>query len=144
MLKSPLLWAAACCLSLMLSACPAEQTADQAPENTSESPAAAVPVAGNAANGPQIFAAKGCVACHAIASLPNAKGNIGPALDGIGVTAATRVSGLDAEAYLRQSIEAPEAYLVEGYQNLMSKGLKDQMSEQEYNDLIAYLVSLKS
>ncbi|MGV3525705.1 MAG: c-type cytochrome [Candidatus Sericytochromatia bacterium] len=142
MLKSPLIWAVACCL--ILSGCPAEQTAEKAPENTAESAPAAVPVSGNAANGPQVFAAKGCVACHMISSLPNAKGNIGPALDGIGNKAATRVSGLDAEAYLRQSIEAPEAYLVEGYQNLMSKGLKDQMSEQEYNDLIAYLLSLKS
>lgn len=150
---------------LALSACPAEETAQ---ENTSteqssteqtppsgvaaeqtesteaaHSEAAALPV-GNAEAGPQVFIARGCTACHAIQSLPEAKGTIGPALDGIGERAGSRVEGLDAMAYLKQSIEEPEAYLVEGYTNMMVKGLNAQMSPQEYADLLAYLLSLKS
>lgn len=99
--------------------------------------------AGHAENGAQVFIARGCTACHAISSLPEAKGAIGPALDGIAERAATRVEGLDAMAYLKQSIEEPEAYLVEGYANMMVKGLNEQMSPQEYADLLAYLMSLK-
>ncbi len=149
---------------LALSACPAEETAQEStsteqssteqtpPSGVAEhtestdgahSEAAALP-AGNAEAGPQVFIARGCTACHAIQSLPEAKGTIGPALDGIGERAATRVEGLDAMAYLKQSIEEPEAYLVEGYTNMMVKGLNAQMSPQEYADLLAYLMSLKS
>ncbi len=137
-----------------LSACPAEentqQTQDAPPSGvaTTETHGSGdkdkvLPV-GNAEAGPQVFIAKGCTACHAISGLPEAKGQIGPVLDGIGTTAASRVEGLDAEGYLKQSIEEPGAYVVEGYQNLMAKGLRDQMSEQEYADLMAYLLTLKS
>lgn len=150
---------------LALSACPAEETAqeqtsteqsntqytppsgvagqaDTAEASDSTDTAAALPV-GDAAAGPQVFIARGCTACHAIQSLPEARGTIGPALDGIGERAATRVEGLDAMAYLKQSIEEPEAYLVEGYTNMMVKGLHAQMTPQEYADLLAYLIQLK-
>lgn len=147
-----------------LSACPAQESTQEGgstEQSTTEAPPSgmaettdtaasaekteteALPV-GNAEAGPQVFIARGCTACHAISTLPEAKGTIGPALDGIGERGATRVEGLDAMGYLRQSIEQPEAYLVEGYQNMMVKGLHAQMSPQEYADLLAYLMSLKS
>jgi cytochrome c2 len=146
-----------------LSACPAQESTQEgsSEQSTSEAPPSGMAEAtdteatpdntssevlpvGNAEGGPQVFIARGCTACHAIKSLPEAKGNIGPALDGVGERAATRVEGLDAMAYLKQSIEQPDAYLVEGYQNMMVKGLHSQMSPQEYADLLAYLMSLKS
>lgn len=140
-----------------LSACPAQESSTQegstdqttttieteVATTPAETDAAALPV-GNAEAGPQVFIAKGCTACHVIKSLPEAVGAVGPALDGIGERAATRVAGLDAMGYLKQSIEDPEAYLVEGYQNMMVKGLNAQMSPQEYADLLAYMMSLKS
>ncbi len=147
-----------------LSACPAQESTQEGgstEQSNSEAPPSAMaettdteasvdngttealPV-GNAEAGPQVFIARGCTACHAIKDLPEAKGAIGPALDGIAERAATRVEGLDAMGYLKQSIEQPEAYLVEGYQNMMVKGLHSQMSPQEYADLLAYLMSLKS
>lgn len=121
----------------------AEQTDASASHEEGHSETSALPV-GKVEAGPQVFIARGCTACHAIQSLPEAKGTIGPALDGIGERAAGRVNGLDAMTYLKQSIEEPEAYLVEGYTNMMVKGLHAQMSPQEYADLLAYLLSLKS
>lgn len=101
-------------------------------------------IKGDPANGPTIFKTKGCNACHMVAAVPEAQGTIGPKLDGVATAAATRVSGEDAETYLRHSIEKPEAFLVPGYQNLMMQGLRAQMSDQEYEDLIAWLLSLKA
>ncbi|MBF2055349.1 MAG: c-type cytochrome [Candidatus Sericytochromatia bacterium] len=99
--------------------------------------------AGNPENGSAVFMAKGCAACHAISSLPGAAGAVGPKLDGLGQVAASRVSGLAADAYIRQSIEQPNAYVVEGYaQGLMPSNLKGSMTDEEYKDLIAYLGSL--
>lgn len=34
--------------------------------------------------GKQLFATKGCVACHKVESVPGAIGEVGPALDGVG------------------------------------------------------------
>lgn len=93
--------------------------------------------------GMKVFESKGCIACHKIAFMPSAVGAVGPALDGLGERAGSRVEGLNAEAYLKQSIENPAAFLVESYGNLMTPGLKDSMSAQEYSDLIAFLGSLK-
>lgn len=99
--------------------------------------------AGNPENGSAVFMAKGCAACHAISSLPGAAGAVGPALDNLGQLAASRVSGMSADTYIRQSIEQPNAYIVEGYaQGLMPSNLKGSMSDEEYKDLIAYLGSL--
>ena len=36
--------------------------------------------------GKQLFVAKGCVACHKVADVPGAVGEVGPALDGVGDT----------------------------------------------------------
>jgi cytochrome c2 len=139
---------------ISLTGCPSENTesSDNA-ASQSAAPAATesaastethASVKGDPANGPTVFKTKGCTACHMVASIPEAKGAIGPKLDGVATIAATRVSGEDAETYLRHSIEKPEAFLVPGYQNLMMQGLRAQMSDQEYEDLIAWLLSLKA
>ena len=100
-------------------------------------------VSGNPENGAKVFMAKTCNACHKIASLDGAVGAVGPALDGIATLAATRKEGLDAVAYLKEAIENPGAHLVDGYPNMMPAGLNASMSADEYQDLIAYLMSLK-
>ncbi len=139
---------------LILTACPAEKTETSQTETQTETPPSGVateteaPVSetfsGDAIAGKQVFLSKTCTVCHKVSGVPEAVGVLGPALDNIGNIAATRVAGLDAVAYLQQSIEKPEAHLVEGFQNVMTPNLKGTMSETEYNDLIAYLMSLKS
>src|SRR5207245_9699478 len=62
--------------------------------------------------GRQLYRSLGCANCHE----PNLFGQRnGPPLDRIGTVAATRVPGLTAEEYIRQSIPGPGAYVVPGY-----------------------------
>ncbi|MBT9545928.1 MAG: c-type cytochrome [Candidatus Sericytochromatia bacterium] len=98
---------------------------------------------GNAENGPAVFKAKGCSACHVVSSVEGAVGQVGPKLDGLSERAKTRVAGKDAMAYIRESIENPGAYVVEKYPaGLMPANLRQTMSDQEYNDLVAFLAKL--
>ena len=64
---------------------------------------------------PELIAAftKGtCNACHVVPDIPGAVGVIGPDMTNIGEIGATRVEGLSAEEYIRQSIMEPMAYTV--------------------------------
>ena len=80
--------------------------------------------------------------CHAIDGVDGAIGAIGPKLNGLGERAATRVPGQDAVTYIKASIENPNGYVVENYPPAMPAGLNKNMSEEEYTNLVAYLVSL--
>lgn len=68
---------------------------------------------------------------------------IGPGLLGIGDNAASRVAGESAEEYLRNAILHPDDYLVETFPaGLMPQTYADVFSEEDVNNLIAYLLSL--
>jgi hypothetical protein len=67
---------------------------------------------------------------------------VGPGLAGVRDRAATRVSGLSADAYLEQSILEPSVFLAPGFQNLMPTTFKD-LPTQSVADLIAYLKTLR-
>ena len=122
-----------------------EHKADEhkADEHAADGHADVKTVAGNPENGGAVFMKATCQACHKISTLDGAVGALGPALDGIGARAASRVDGLSAEAYIRQSIEQPDAYKVDGYAVPMTAGLNKNLTETEYNDLVAYLLALK-
>ncbi len=64
-----------------------------------------------AAAGEQVFEKYGCGACHIVESLPAARGNIGPGLDGLAQRAAQRVANLSAADYIRQSVVDPGAHV---------------------------------
>ena len=103
--------------------------------NSSERPPTS---SATSARGALLFAAKGCVGCHTHASLPNAHMQVGPDLTHLADRAATRVSGLDARAYVRQSIREPAAYRVPGYTAVMPDlGL----SGAEIDSLVAFLLA---
>lgn len=101
-------------------------------------------VKGDVEAGKAVFlnAANMCATCHAIDGVDGAMGAIGPKLNGLGERAATRVPGQDAVAYIKASIENPNGYVVENYAPAMPAGLNKNMSEEEYTNLVAYLVSL--
>jgi cytochrome c oxidase subunit 4 len=98
---------------------------------------------GDPTKGPAVFSSKGCAACHTISSIAGAVGTVGPHLDGLGERASTRVAGLSAKDYITQSIETPNAFVVEGFASgLMPGNLKGSMTADEFKDLVSYLETL--
>lgn len=95
---------------------------------------------GDPAAGQAIFEGEiGCSGCH-VAGAPTTA----PAIAGIASRAGGRVDGMSAEAYIRQSIQQPESYVVEGHTDLMTNlGLGDRLTDQDLADLIAYLMTLE-
>jgi hypothetical protein len=82
------------------------------------------------------------------ASLPitmNQRGNDkAPYTAGTATRAETRVPGMTAEEYIRESFVTPDAYVVETYNagDMYQEWAKD-LSEQQQADLIAYLLTEK-
>lgn len=108
------------------------------PTPTPGAEAAADPIA----RGQQIYTSAGCGGCHAIQGISN--GVVGPGLSQIGEVAATRKDGYSAEDYIRESILNPNAYVVDGYQpNIMPQNYSQQLSDQELDDLVAFLLAQK-
>ena len=68
---------------------------------------------------------------------------VGPSMDSIADRAGEMVDGMDAESYLRQSILEPEAFMNEGYQNVMPATYGQQLSEEEIDALVAYLFTFE-
>ena len=83
----------------------------------------------------------GCAGCH---SLEVDKVVVGPSMAGVGNRAASRVPGISAEDYLRQSILEPDAFVPDGFAaGLMPGGLGEELTDDQTDDLIAYLLTLK-
>ncbi len=87
-----------------------------------------------------LFAVKGCIGCHTHASVPNARMRVGPDLTALADRAATRVAGLDARAYVRQSLRDPGAYRVAGYTAVMPDL---HLSDADIESLTAFLLSTR-
>jgi len=83
----------------------------------------------------------GCSACH---SLEPDVILVGPSLAGIARQAGSRVPGMSAEEYIRQSILEPNAYIVEGFpKNIMPSAWGEELTDEHINDLVAYLMTLE-
>lgn len=127
----------------------ATATATATPLPPTEAPAAS----GDVANGELLFAngkeaAPACVTCHMI---EQDMALVGPSMVGIADRAATQVEGESAEEYLYKSIMEPNAYLVPdtetniyaaGGTSLMFQQYADYLTEDEANDLVAYMLTL--
>jgi mono/diheme cytochrome c family protein len=86
----------------------------------------------------QVALAYGCVGCH---SLDPNQPMSGPTWYHMGDTAVSRVPGESPALYLYESIVAPNAYIVPGYQaGIMPQDFGDRLSTQELADLVAYLL----
>ena len=54
------------------------------------------------------------------------------------------MDGLSAQEYLRQSILDPNAYTLDGFAaNIMPMVWSDELTEEQVDDLIAFLLTLK-
>ena len=130
-------------------AAPAATTAPAAPAATT---APAAP-AGDANNGQKLFTsgkapAPPCATCHSIK--PGEK-LVGPSLAGIGTQAAQIIKdpnykgkAKDAAGYIQESIVDPNVYVVPTFPpNVMYQNYGKDLSSQEINDVVAYLMTLK-
>ena len=85
--------------------------------------------------------APGCVTCH---SIDPGVIILGPSLAGIGTRADQRIAEKTAVDYLRECITNPNAYLVEGFpEGVMFQKFKDVLTEDEIDNLVAYLLTLE-
>ncbi|MEA1903606.1 MAG: hydrogenase iron-sulfur subunit [Actinomycetota bacterium] len=95
----------------------------------------------NTGEGIFVSSKAGCTICHSVT--PGIV-LVGPNLSAIGADAGTRVEGLSAEEYLRQSIIDPDAYVVEGFPaGQMLDNFEEKLSSDEIDALIAYLMTLQ-
>ena len=92
-----------------------------------------------AALGKQVFSRE-CATCH---SLSKEAIIVGPSLAGIAKRAGQRVPNTSAEAYLLQSIMRPDAYMVEGFENLMPTNLGKKLTGEEVDGVVAYLLTIE-
>ncbi len=88
--------------------------------------------------GQALWEAAGCAACHHIGA---SGGDTGPDLSRIAAVAASRVPGLSAAAYLRESFLLPDLVVVEGY--AAGAGCGGVLSQRQLDDLVAYLLTLE-
>ena len=116
--------------------------ASSATTNTNSATAVQVTATSTSAGidrGSLLFATKGCIGCHTHAAFPSARMNIGPELTGLAARAGTRVPGLDARAYVRQSLRDPGAYSVPGSYALVMPDL--QLTDAQIESLTAFLLA---
>lgn len=132
-------------LAFLLVACGGGGDGDKTTEEQEKAAPAAS--AGDAVRGKNLFSKTvigsqpGCVTCH---SLESDRILVGPSMAAIGTRAATRVSGQSAEDYIRESILNTDSFTVDGFAaGVMPAALADELSDQQVEDLVAYLLTLK-
>ena len=96
---------------------------------------------GDAAAGKAVFAANNCATCHTFKPA-NATGTIGPNLDTAPTSDAKADNNMDLTAFIKQSIENPDAYIAKGYtKGIMPTNFGQSLSSKQLNDLVAFIVS---
>lgn len=109
--------------------------------------AAALPVTSRAAvtppstieRGRALFYAKGCVGCHRKAGEQNTV-PVGPDLTGLADRAAARKPGMSAEAYVRESIRTPGAFIAPGFSTATFSMPDLGLSDDEIATVTAFLL----
>jgi mono/diheme cytochrome c family protein len=99
------------------------------------------PPTGNAAAGKTVFlGAGGCGACHTLKAA-GTTGTVGPKLDNVAADA--QKAGKPLPAYVQQSIEAPNAYIVPGFPSgVMPPDFLQTLGANKIADLVAYILSV--
>jgi cytochrome c551/c552 len=92
-----------------------------------------------ALDGASLFRAKGCASCHAG---PTTAGftDVGPSLADVATWAGTRVDGLSAEEYVRQSIVAPQAFISPEHHSRALQMPTLPLAPEELDALVAHLL----
>jgi mono/diheme cytochrome c family protein len=130
---------AACCslagVALLLAGCGSGKVVGPFPGGTI--PKAAPAPTGNPTAGKAVFASSGCGACHTLTAA-GATGKIGPDLDDL--TTEASKAGEALEAFIKESIVAPSAYIAPGYHDgIMPSTFGTSLTPQQLADLVAFL-----
>ena len=99
-------------------------------------PAGAVADAGGDVDGADVFAAN-CTSCHSTGD----NTVVGPGLAGVGDRAGSRVDGMDATMYLKESLTDPGSYIVDGFPAVMPE--MGHLGTESIEALVTYLKTLK-
>jgi cytochrome c oxidase subunit II len=94
--------------------------------------------ASSAAGGLSVFKANGCSGCHTLTAA-GATGTIGPDLDKL--VSYAQQAHKPLEAFVRESIVSPNAYVQPGYpKNTMPQTFGTSLSKSQLDSLVAFLV----
>jgi mono/diheme cytochrome c family protein len=92
-----------------------------------------------AALGRAIFTQR-CASCHSLTE--DSGGLPGPPFAGLADRAGSRVDGLSAESYIRNSIVNPSDFIVDGYLDVMQSNFGEVLTSDDINNLVAFLMTL--
>ena len=88
--------------------------------------------------GALLFQAKGCTGCHTIVGVAEFA-SIGPDLTQLPEVASQRIAGMNARAYVTQSIRDPQAFTVQGFPAGVMPNF--ELSDAEVESLVAFLLT---
>ena len=123
-----------------------EPTTTPVPPTNTPAPSTDTPtpeIKGDPERGREIFEngteeiTKKCTDCHTLTGYDAT----GPSLQGIAERSKDRLPELSAVEYLQQSIFDPGAYIVEGFEGAHMSSLYKYFSEEEVDDLVAFLLT---
>ena len=104
-------------------------------------PKAAPTLTGNATAGKAVFTSAGCGACHTLTAA-GATGKVGPDLNSLSAEAAKAGEALDA--FIKESIISPSAYIAPGYADgIMPATFGQSLKPQQLADLLAFMAQSK-
>jgi mono/diheme cytochrome c family protein len=89
------------------------------------------------AAGKALFSSNGCGGCHTYKAA-GTTGKVGPDLDNLAADAKKANRG-STEAYARESIEDPGAYVAPGYPNGVMPAFKGKLTDSQISDLVSFL-----
>lgn len=112
-------------------------------EEPAEAPSAEAPAEEEfeGGDGERVFNTASPITCTTCHSLDGTVG-LGPSLKGIAERAGTRIAGMGAEEYIRQSIIDTNAYIVDGFpESLMPVTFSETLTPEELEAVIGYLLT---
>jgi cytochrome c oxidase subunit 2 len=95
-----------------------------------------------AVRGQRLATQFGCLACHSI----DGSRLVGPTWQGVYGSSETLTDGSTVtvdDAYIIESIHDPEVKIVQGFPNVMPANIGDQLSDEQIQDIIAFIQSLR-
>jgi mono/diheme cytochrome c family protein len=106
---------------------------------TATATGASTAAVGDAGSGKDVFGSQGCGSCHTLAAA-GASGSVGPNLDQELADSAQQ-AGEPLEEFTRESIVDPNKFVAKGFApNVMPGNFGDTLSDQQLDDLVAFVV----